>query len=427
MNGTAKGLPLNDGKCFANLRENPSTDLPDWNHRMALKYPLMRGNFSREDLDLVIEHLKQDDPFLTNGRHCREFEAQWSEWLGVKHSVFVNSGTSANILSIDVLKLRYREGGEVIVPPITWVSDISAVLRAGFTPVFADIDPRTLSMSTECILEKLTEKTRAVFMTHAQGFHGLTDELLAELDARDIWLIEDVCESHGCEFRGKKGGSFGIMSNFSFYYAHHMSTIEGGMVCTNDDRLYQDLRMLRAHGMVRESNDQALKDGFIADNPELNSDFIFSVPGYNFRNNEIGGILGKSQLRKLDKNNARRTENLELFLSLIDDRHYRTDFEVEGSSNYAFNLVLRNKDHELMARLCNALRANGIEFRRGSAGGGNQLRQPYLKDIVGETEYLEYPEAEHIHFFGMYIGNFPDLNADEIREVVAVINRAAEG
>ena len=112
----------------------------------------------------------------------------------MKHSVFVNSGTSANILSIDVLKLRYREGGEVIVPPITWVSDISAVLRAGFTPVFADIDPRTLSMSTECILEKLTEKTCAVFMTHAQGFHGLTDELLAELDARDVWLIEDVCK-----------------------------------------------------------------------------------------------------------------------------------------------------------------------------------------------------------------------------------------
>ena len=122
------------------------------------------------------------------------------------------------------------------------------------------------------------------------------------------------------------------------------------------------------------------------------------------------------------------TENLELFLSLIDDRHYRTDFEVEGSSNYAFNLVLRNKDHELMARLCDALRANGIEFRRGSAGGGNQLRQPYLKDIVGETEYLEYPEAEHIHFFGMYIEVISlNLNADEIREVVAVINRAAEG
>ena len=119
-------------------------------------------------------------------------------------------------------------------------------------------------MSTECILDKLTDKTRAVFMTHAQGFHGLTDKLLAELNARDIWLIEDACESHGCgRFRGKKGGSFGILSNFSFYYAHHMSTIEGGMVCTNDDRLYQDLRMLRAHGMVRESNDQALQGSFV--------------------------------------------------------------------------------------------------------------------------------------------------------------------
>ena len=171
---------------------------------MALKYPLMRGNFSREDLDLVIEHLKQDDPFLTNGRHCREFEEQWSEWLGIKHSVFVNSGTSANILSIDVLKLRHPEGGEVIVPPITWVSDISAVLRAGFKPVFADIDPRTLSMATDCILEKVTDKTRAVFMTHAQGFHGLTEKLLAELEAHNIWLIEDVCNLTAASFAGKR-------------------------------------------------------------------------------------------------------------------------------------------------------------------------------------------------------------------------------
>ena len=168
-----------------------------------------------------------------------------------------------------------------------------------------------------------------------------------------------------------------------------------------------------------------MKDNY-ATGIDLNADFIFSVPGYNFRNTEIGGILGKSQLGKLDQNNARRSENLELFLSLVDDRHYRTDYEIEGSSNYAFNLVLRNKDHNLMSRLCEALRLNGIEFRRGSAGGGNQLRQPYLKGIVGETEYLEYPQAEHVHFFGMYLGNFPDLTADEISEIVAVINAVVE-
>ncbi|MEB3212557.1 MAG: DegT/DnrJ/EryC1/StrS family aminotransferase, partial [Leptolyngbyaceae bacterium] len=194
-------------------------------------FPLMRNNILREDLDAVIEHLKQDDPILTNGPQVKAFEREWSAWLGVKHSVFVNSGASANLLSMTALKIKFPEGGEVIVPPITWVSDVASVIQCGFTPVFADIDPRTLGMATDAILAKLTEKTKAVFLTHAQGFNGITDELLLELKSRDISLIEDVCESHGATHKGQRLGSFGWMSNFSFYYAHHMSTIEGGMVC----------------------------------------------------------------------------------------------------------------------------------------------------------------------------------------------------
>ena len=209
-----------------------------------MKFPLMRNNILREDLDAVIEHLKQDDPILTHGANVRAFEAEWSQWLGVKYSVFINSGASSNLLTMAVLKIRHPEGGEVIVPPLTWVSDIASVLQNGFTPVFADIDPRTLSMDTDEILAKITAKTRAVFLTHVQGFDGLKDKLLAELKKRNIPLIEDVCESHGAAHAGRKLGSFGWISNFSFYYAHHMSTIEGGMVCTDDAEVYQQVRML---------------------------------------------------------------------------------------------------------------------------------------------------------------------------------------
>ncbi|WP_404360876.1 DegT/DnrJ/EryC1/StrS family aminotransferase [Methylotuvimicrobium sp. KM1] len=384
----------------------------------------MRNNILREDLDAVIEYLKQDDPILTHGANVKAFEAEWSEWLGVKYSVFVNSGASANLLTMAILKIRHPDGGEVITPPLAWVSDVASVLQNGFTPVFADIDSATLAMDTAQILSKITDKTRAVFLTHVQGFNGLTDELIDELKRRNIPLIEDVCESHGTTHNGIKAGSIGWISNFSYYYAHHMSTIEGGMICSNDPEVYQQARMLRSHGMVREANDQNLRDTYINENPELNSDFIFAYPAYNVRNTEIGGIMGRNQLKRLDEIVKRRTANLFRFLDKIDSTKFRTDFKLKGSSNYAFNLILKEADDDLVQRLMRKMCEAGVEFRRGSAGGGNQIRQPFLRGIVTEGHHLEYPQTEHVHFYGFYIGNFPDLSDAEVDELCAVLNAA---
>jgi CDP-6-deoxy-D-xylo-4-hexulose-3-dehydrase len=377
----------------------------------------------REDLDAVIEHLKQDDPMLTHGANVRAFEAEWSEWLGVKYSVFVNSGSSANLLTMAILRIRHPGGGEVIVPPLAWVSDVTSVLQNGFKPVFADIDPRTMAMHPAQILAQVNDQTRAVFLTHVQGFDGLTDDLLEELQRRKIPLIEDVCESHGATHNGKKLGSFGWISNFSFYYAHHMSTIEGGMVCTDDAEVYQEVRMLRSHGMVREATDPAVRTAYQSANPELNPDFIFAFAAYNTRNTEIGAIIGRSQLKRLDRIVKRRTRNLLRFLKQIDSDKYRTDFKLEGSSNYAFNLVLKYPDDDLIQRLMQKMRECGVEFRRGSSGGGNQIRQPYLKDIVPDGHHREFPETEHVHFYGFYIGNFPDLRDGEVDELCAILNQ----
>ena len=389
---------------------------------MQIKFPLMRNNILREDLDAVIEHLKQDDPILTHGANVRAIEDEWSAWLGVKHSVFVNSGASANLLTMAILKIRHPEGGEVITPPLAWVSDVASVLQNGFTPIFADIDPQTLAMDSVEILKKITPQTRAVFLTHVQGFDGLTDELLAELQRHNIPLIEDVCESHGATHNGRRLGSVGWISNFSYYYAHHMSTIEGGMVCTNDSKVYQQLRMLRSHGMVRESNDDAIRATYKTANPDLNPDFIFAYAAYNMRSTEIGGIMGRSQLKRLDQIVTRRTENLHRFLQQIDSSKYRTDFKLEGSSNYAFNLILKEPDDDFVHRLMQTMRESGVEFRRGSAGGGNQIRQPYLKGIVPIDHHLQFPETEHVHFYGFYIGNFPDLSNDEIDGLCKILN-----
>jgi CDP-6-deoxy-D-xylo-4-hexulose-3-dehydrase len=389
-----------------------------------MKFPLMRNNIAREDLDAVIEHLKQDDPILTQSVNVREFEKEWSAWLGVKYSVFMNSGASANLLTMAVLKIRHPEGGEVIVPPLTWISDVASVLQNGFTPVFVDIDPQSLAMEPAGIMAAITPKTRAVFLTHVQGFDGLTDELVAELKKRNIPLIEDVCESHGATHNGVKLGSIGWISNFSFYYAHHMSTIEGGMVCTNDAEVYEQVRMLRSHGMVREISSADVKTQWQKANPELNPEFIFAYPAYNVRNTEVGGIMGRSQLKRLDSNVTKRNDHWKRFLSKINPEIYRTDFKMEGVSNYAFNLVLKKPDTVFVERLMKKLRDSGVEFRRGSAGGGNQVRQPYLKNIVPKDHHLNFPQTEHIHFYGFYIGNFPDMKDAEIDELCAIINAA---
>jgi CDP-4-dehydro-6-deoxyglucose reductase, E1 len=389
-------------------------------------WPLMRNNIERADLDAVIAHLRQDDPVLTHGPQVRAFEEAWSAWLGVTHSVYVNSGASANLLTMAALR-ESRGPGEVIVPPLTWVSDIAAVLQCGLTPVFADIDPHTLGMDTTQVLTRLSPRTRAVFLTHILGYNALTPQLLEELTSRGIPLIEDVCESHGATFHGRKLGTFGLMSNFSFYYAHHMTSVEGGMICTDDADLYQVLRMLRSHGMVREASSERVRAAYHERYPDLNPDFIFAFPGYNVRPTEIGAIIARSQLLRLDANNALRRRNLERFLSGLDPAKYRTDFAIEGSCNYAFTLVLREPDPILCANVVRALREHGVECRRGTSGGGNQLRQPYLRRALGEPNLAAFPQVEHVHFYGFYIGNYPDLEPERIGWLTSILNNLKGG
>jgi CDP-6-deoxy-D-xylo-4-hexulose-3-dehydrase len=382
----------------------------------------MQHNIVREDLDAVCDLLRQDDPILTQSRNVRSFEEEWSSWLGVRHSVFVNSGASANLVTLAALKVLRGAGGEVIVPTITWVSDIATVLHAGFTPVFVDIDPRTLGMDTEQVLANIRPQTRAVFLTHVLGYNALSQRLLDELSRQQIVLLEDVCESHGATFAGRKLGTFGLASNFSFYYAHHLSTVEGGMVCTNNTDFYEAVRMLRSHGMVRELDSDSRKHEFEDSYPDLNPDFIFAHAGFNVRSTEINAVIGRSQLHRLDENNRKRTANLRTFLENLTSDLYRTDFAIEGSCNYAFTLVLKRSDEQFCARVMNTLRSNGVEFRRGTSGGGNQVRQPYLRSVVVRDAWRLFPQADHVHFYGFYIGNYPSLERDRILWLCELLN-----
>ena len=389
---------------------------------MDLDWPLMRNNIVREDLDAAIEILRRDDPILTQSVEVERFETAWSEWLGVKHSVFVNSGSSANFITMAALRARFGEG-EIIVPTLTWVSDIASVLAARFEPVFVDIDRRTLGMDPAQVIDRLSPRTRAVFLTHVLGYNALTAGLRDELARRGIALIEDTCESYGATFEGRKLGTFGLASNFSFYYAHHMSTVEGGMISTDDPELYETCRMLRAHGMVREAKSPAIRAAYAERHPDLNPDFIFAYGGFNARGTEIQAAMGRSQLKRLDASNERRRANLARFLGGLDPDVYQTDFAVEGSCNYAFTVVLRKPDEVLRDRVMETLRAARVEFRKGTAGGGNQLRQPYLRHLG--LDPTAFPVVDHVHFFGFYIGNYPDLQAEKIDRLCSLLNSLA--
>ncbi len=389
---------------------------------MPLTWPLMENNITREDLDAVIRFLQQPDPILTQSEQVRAFEREWSQWLGVKHSVFVNSGASANFISMAIIRHRYGTG-EIITPTLTWVSDVASVLLHGHTPVFVDVNPRTMGMDIDQVIARLTPQTKAVFLTHVQGFNAIEDRLLDVLRERKIPLIEDACESHGATFRGRKVGTMGLFSNFSFYFAHHMSTIEGGIISTDDPEIYEMARALRSHGMTREADDPAFRQRYEQAHPDLNPKFIFAFPSSNFRSTEINAVIGRSQLPRLDANNRRRVENHDLFLENLDSRRYFTDFAVEGSVNYAFNLILRDPDEPLRDRIMAALDERGIEYRRGTAGGGNQLRQPYLRGIVPDRYWEQFPRVDHIHFYGFYIGNFPGLPHERILDLCRLLNR----
>ena len=388
---------------------------------MNLDWPLMNDCITREDKDSLIDFLK-GDPIFTQNKNVRKFEEEWSKWVGVKYSVFLNSGSSANLLTLTALKYLYGDGGEIIVPARTWVSDIASTIQCGFTPVFVDVNPDTLGMDEAQVIAALTDETRAVFLTHILGFNGLTDSLIETLNEREVPLIEDVCESHGATHNGRRLGSFGLVSNFSFYFAHHLSTVEGGMLCTNDDDIYQAARMLRSHGMVRESTSEAVRERYEKENPELNPKFIFAYPAYNMRSSEINAVLGLSQLKRLDAKNLKRNSNYKLFLDNLDSRKYKTDFKLEGSSNYAFVLVINEPDPEFCEKVMATLDEAGVEYRRGTSGGGNQLRQPYLKGIVPDNAYKEVPNVEHLHFYGFYIGNYPELEQEKIEKLCKILN-----
>ncbi len=312
--------------------------------------------------------------------------------------------------------------GEIIVSPIGWTSDVASIIAAGHKPVFVDVNLKNLSINENEIEEKITEQTKALLLIHVLGYNGLSDRIIQICQDHNILLIEDACESHGTLFHGCKCGSFGDISNFSFYYAHHMSTIEGGMICTRNKEMYRMMRMMRSHGMLRECGDPDYIASLKAKWSTVYEEFIFPVPGYNMRSTELNAVIGISQMKRLEENIQKRRNNYHLFISNLNSEKYYTDFDNNGNSNYAFVVMPRQNHQDLYDKMIDMFRKENVEFRRGTAGGGNMVRQPYIRKRYPDVDPADYHNAEYIHKNGVYIGNYPGLCHEKILKLCDSLN-----
>jgi CDP-6-deoxy-D-xylo-4-hexulose-3-dehydrase len=385
---------------------------------MDYSWPLINDNVTQQDRKILSDFILSGER-LTNGPRVKEFEKVWSDWLGVKHTVMVNSGASANYISIAMVK-ELVGTGEVIVPPIGWVSDLSSVVQLGMTPVIVDVDMSNLAITAKNIEDAITWKTKAIVLVHCLGFNGLTDEIVKIAKKNNILLIEDCCESHGAKFNDKKVGSIGDISLFSFYFGHHITTVEGGVVCVNDDKLYDLAKLFRSHGMTREASPE-LQAEYQKDYPHLNPLFTFAVAGFNMRSTEINAVLGIEQMKRLDSNIEARTNNLHVWLDTLDNTKFVTGFDTRGSSNFALPLVLQAEYKDKLKAVCDILEQETVEYRLGTAGGGNQALQPYLNGFPHRIEG-KLPVANYIHSNALYVGNHPDLTKEQIINLCNKLN-----
>jgi CDP-6-deoxy-D-xylo-4-hexulose-3-dehydrase len=368
-------------------------------------WPLMKDTLTWCDRWKLAKFVMTADRF-TQGRKVEQFEEAWSDWLDVKHSLFVTSGSTANFLLLDAVKELYfkdKKKIKVLVPACTWVTNINPVMQLGMEPIFCDINLYDYSFDLKNAAEIADKhKIDIVFTTHLLGLPAPTFALRA-LFPKAIFL-EDVCESHGAkDIFGHRIGSKSSGSTFSFYFGHHMSTVEGGMVCTNNLALYDLMRMKRSHGMSRVS---MVPDSYANAHPEIDPQFLFVTAGYNFRNTELGAVLGLSQLKRLDGFIEQRQKNYRRFIEIM--KVYGSDkFHLPGEgyaeeSNSSFCFPLIAKTPLIKETLLRKLKNNFIEYR--PVVGGNLLRQPYMEGYSIACKTGPY-NVDVLHENGIYIGN----------------------
>lgn len=370
-------------------------------------WQLAHDTIGTEDIDALADWLRTY-PRLTQGEVVREFEAAWSRWLGADHSVMVTSGTTANFAMIAEASRRVKHRPpRVGVAAVTWSTNVSPSLLLGHDVVVFDVSSSTLGIDEAAVLESMERgELDILFVTHLLGFNALTQSILDTAEANGVIVLEDVCESHGARFGERRLGSVSLAGSFSFYFGHHMSTIEGGIISTNSSEFADALRLMRAHGLARESSHyRELAEQY----PEVDERFLFVTTGLNFRSTELNAFLGLRQLQTLDERIDARNANLDRFLRQAPEWLW-TDFDTAGVSSFALPLIARDATGaDIVRRTLNEL---DIESRPVVAG--NLLRQPFVSGHGVTVAAGATPIADHIHRFGQYVGNGHHVTLDMV-------------
>jgi len=379
-------------------------------------HPLMKNTLSLRDRISLAAFIIKSDKF-TQGEKVSQFEEEWSKWLGCKHSIFVSSGSTANFLLVAAMieKCGLKRGDKVLLPACTWVTNINPIIQLGLTPVFCDVNLQDFSFDYDDLagIKQKHKTIKAVFVTHLLGFPANVSKI-KEVFPNSI-IIDDVCESHGCRSSdGSRVGSNSFGATFSFYYGHHMSTIEGGMISTNDSDLYDLMKLKRSHGLARNSQNF---ESYAQKHPEIEKSFLFVSDGYNFRNTEIAAHLGLRQLKSLDSFIEARRKNFSIFCDAINssDLFYSVHKNFDNSS-FCFPFICKDKATKL--KLISKFIENKIEYR--PVVGGNLLRQPYLNGYEIESSKSKL-NADIIHENGIYIGNNQFLSAEDMNRIEKII------
>lgn len=371
----------------------------------AYKYSLAVSTWGEEEKIAMRQVIEEDS--YTMGKRVKQYEKMYSEYLDSKYSVMVNSGSSANLLMIASLfftenpKYKLKKDDEVIVPAVSWGTTYFPLQQYGLKVKFVDIDLKTLNINLEQLKTAVTNKTRAILLVNLLGNPNNFKEIEKIIKGREIIILEDNCESLGAKFSNKLTGTFGLMGTFSSFFSHHISTMEGGLITTNDREIYEILLSLRAHGWTRDLNKNNLltapKDNKFDDN------YNFILPGYNLRPLEIEAAAGIEQLKKLDKMIIARRKNAEIFKNALKKQtKLLIQNEIGESSWFGFSLIIDPNYGKNRRELTEALDDIGIEYRPIVAG--NFLNKDAVKFFNYEV-HEQLINAEYIDKNGLFIGN----------------------
>ncbi len=389
---------------------------------MGEKINLISPSYNEDEVVEAIESLLST--YVTMGKKVYSFEKKFADYLDVKYGTMVNSGSSSNLIALEVLAnplLRdgIRPRDEIITPALTWSTTVFPIIDIHAVPVFVDSDPNTLTIDVEQLESALSEKTKAIMPVHLLGYPCNMDYIMDFAEDNDLFVIEDCCEAHGAEWKKKKVGSFGDLGSYSFFFSHHISTIEGGMVVT-DNELYNNMaKSLRAHGWVRERPDQ---EKHIEENPHVDSRFLFVNKGYNLRPTEIQGAFGIHQIGKLEGFLKIRESNVKFWLEELKDI---TDYiqlpSIDEDIRHAwFGFPLKVKENAPFKRkdIVDFLESNNVETRPVMAG--NMTKHPAMNLFnwrkVGELE-VSTDVMKNAFFFG----NHPGIREKERQKISDLI------